>query len=93
MIIAALERSGAAIRGFDMTFYKCVRDELNIYKAGSYVHTFFKDELVTECEVKKIFGKAISKLGEKFFTCFEKLELSKNKVFWMFGARFACEGV
>ena len=61
-----------------MKFYKVVRDNVYDYLTG---YTTIKNELLTEKERARKF-KAVSG------SCFQPVEVSRKKTYWLFGARF-----
>ena len=61
-----------------MMFYKVVVPDVHDYFTG---YTTIKDELLTEKERNK-------KFRYLYDSVFEKVEISRKKTFWSFGARF-----
>jgi len=61
-----------------MTYYRVVKDDVWDYRTG---WTTIQNEILTPIERERKFPSLSSK-------CFEKVEISRARTYWSFGARF-----
>lgn len=88
-----------------MLFFK-VKSQFDNTVINKKFDILVKDELYTAKEVEKVMIAWNNRYNytstprpitiakrDCFFRMFERVEVKKNRTYWFFGARYACEGV
>ena len=72
-----------------MKYYK-VKKQYDNYQKNSDFDIFVQNELYTEKEFEKVKNEYIGN-KDKLLKMFDIVEVSKRKIYWLFGARFEME--